>query len=93
MRSLIREFRNTTVIIDHRVRQLRGTPGENAVVVKWSRFENTVMNLSAIRASEICAHRDIAPVIRQFTDARGRADVSWPGVQRRSRVAAAQVAM
>lgn len=68
---LIREFSNTRVIIDHLGRPFQGTPEEHAVVLQWSRFDNTVMKLSSIPSTRSYPHRDIRPVIRQLTDAWG----------------------
>lgn len=68
---LIRAFPGTRVIIDHLGRPFQGTPKEHAVVVKWSRFANTVMKLSAIPDPRNYPHRDIRPVIRQLTEAFG----------------------
>jgi predicted TIM-barrel fold metal-dependent hydrolase len=76
---LIREFRDTTVIIDHLGRPFQGTPEEHAVVVKWSRFENTVMKFSAIPSPETYPHRDIGPVIRQLTEAWGASRMIYGG--------------
>jgi predicted TIM-barrel fold metal-dependent hydrolase len=68
---LIREFPDTTVIIDHLGRPFQGTPEEHARVVAWSRLKNTVMKLSAIPAQSEYPHRDIGPVVRQLADAYG----------------------
>ena len=68
---LIREFPETRVIIDHLGRPFQGTPKEHAVVMKWSRFPNTVMKLSAIPEQGRYPHRNIRPVIRNLTDAFG----------------------
>ncbi len=68
---LIREFRDTKVIIDHLGRPFQGTPKEHAQVVRWSRFSNTVMKLSAIPDQHRYPHRDIRPVIRELTEAFG----------------------
>ena len=68
---LIREFPSTTVIIDHLGRPFQGTPKEHAAVVRWARFENTVIKLSSIPPTRSYPHRDIRPVIRQLTDAWG----------------------
>ncbi len=68
---LIKEFAATRVIIDHLGRPFQGRPEEHAVVVRWSRFQNTVMKLSAIPSRRQYPHRDIAPVIRQLTEAYG----------------------
>ncbi len=68
---LIKEFGDTTVILDHLGRPFQGTPEEHAVVVRWSRFKNAVMKLSAIPASRDYPHRDVAPVIKQLAEAYG----------------------
>jgi predicted TIM-barrel fold metal-dependent hydrolase len=68
---LIREFSETTVIIDHLGRPFQGTPAEHARVVGWSRFKNTVMKLSAIPPQTDYPHRDIGPIVRQLADAYG----------------------
>ena len=68
---LIREFAQTKVIIDHMGRPYQGTPEEHAVVVRWARFENTVMKLSSIPESTPDPRREIAAVVRQLTDAWG----------------------
>lgn len=76
---LIREFSDTTVIIDHLGRPFQGTPEEHAVVVGWSRFENTVIKLSSIPPTTSYPHRDIRPVIRQLTDAWGAERMIYGG--------------
>jgi predicted TIM-barrel fold metal-dependent hydrolase len=76
---LIKEFAKTTVIIDHLGRPFQGTPEEHAVVVRWSRFDNTIMKLSAIPAQTSYPHRDIAPVIKQLTDAYGAERMIYGG--------------
>jgi predicted TIM-barrel fold metal-dependent hydrolase len=67
----IQEFADTKVIVDHLGRPFPGTPDEHAVVVRWSRFKNTIMKVSAIPAAETYPHRQIGPVIRQLCDAYG----------------------
>lgn len=69
--ALIREFTKVPVIIDHLGRPFQGTPEEHAIVVRWARFDNTVMKVSAIPEQDQYPHRDIAPVIRQLADAWG----------------------
>jgi predicted TIM-barrel fold metal-dependent hydrolase len=76
---LIREFRDTRVVIDHLGRPFQGTPQEHAVVVNWSRFPNTVMKLSGIPSRRSYPHRDIRPVIRQLTDAYGAERMIYGG--------------
>lgn len=68
---LIREFRETRVIIDHLGRPFQGTPEEHAVVVNWSRYPNTIMKMASIPSNTSYPHRDIAPVIKQLTDNYG----------------------
>jgi predicted TIM-barrel fold metal-dependent hydrolase len=68
---LIREFRETRVIIDHLGRPFQGTPDEHATVVKWSRYPNTIMKLASIPTNSNYPHRDIAPIIRQLTESYG----------------------
>ena len=75
----IEEFASTPVIIDHLGRPFQGTPQEHAVVVRWSRFKNTIMKLSAIPEREEYPHRDIRPVIKQLTDAFGADRLLWGG--------------
>lgn len=76
---LIREFSKTRVIIDHLGRPFQGTPSEHAVVVRWARFDHTVMKLSAIPDKTTYPHRDIAPVIRELTDAWGAERMIYGG--------------
>ncbi|MCH7727184.1 MAG: amidohydrolase [Planctomycetes bacterium] len=68
---LIREFRDTRVIIDHLGRPLQGTPKEHQIVVRWSRFKNTVMKISSLASTRNYPHRDIKPIIKQLTDEYG----------------------
>lgn len=68
---LIKEFSSTRVIIDHLGRPFQGSPQEHLVVVRWSRFQNTVMKLSSLPSARQYPHRDIAPIIRQLTEAFG----------------------
>lgn len=76
---LIREFTKTPVIIDHLGRPFQGTPREHAVVVNWSRFDNTVMKLSSIPSPRSYPHRDIRPIIRQLTGAWGAERMIYGG--------------
>lgn len=68
---LIQEFNQTPVIIDHLGRPFQGTPQEHDVVVRWSRFKNTTMKISAVPKTTEYPHRDITPVIRKLVDAYG----------------------
>ncbi|MDG1896169.1 MAG: amidohydrolase family protein [Fuerstiella sp.] len=68
---LIREFSDTTVIIDHLGRPMQGTIREHDVVVRWTRFPNTVMKVSALPDQNRYPHRELAPIVRNLTSAFG----------------------
>lgn len=76
---LIREFAKVPVIVDHMGRPMQGTPAEHAVVLRWSRFENTVMKLSAIPDRTTYPHRDVAPIVKQLTEAWGAERMIYGG--------------
>ncbi len=76
---LIREFKNTTVLIDHLGRPFQGLPKEHEVVVKWSRFPNTVMKLSSIPTRRSYPHRDIQPTIGRLVEAFGAERMMYGG--------------
>lgn len=76
---LIKEFRKTTVVIDHLGRPMQGTPPEHAVVVRWARFPNTVMKVSALPDRNSYPHRDVQPVIRELTGAYGAERMIYGG--------------
>lgn len=63
---LIREFSETTVIVDHLGRPFQGTKAEHAVVLGWAKYPNAVMKLSAVPVKEQYPHRDPAPVIAEL---------------------------
>lgn len=68
---LIQEFSDTTVVIDHLGRPMQGTVKEHDAVVRWSRFPNTVMKVSALPDQNKYPHRDVKPIIRRLTEAFG----------------------
>ena len=76
---LIREFSKTRVIIDHLGRPFQGTPDEHAVVVRWSRFPNTVMKLSSLASTRNDPQHDIRPVVKQLTTAFGAERMIYGG--------------
>jgi predicted TIM-barrel fold metal-dependent hydrolase len=76
---LIKEFSDTTVIIDHLGRPFQGTPKEHEVVLTWSRFKNTVMKLSAIPQPESYPHRNIRPVIQRLVAEYGVKRIIYGG--------------
>jgi predicted TIM-barrel fold metal-dependent hydrolase len=75
----LKEFTDTPVIVDHLGRPFQGTPEQHATVVRWSRFKQVVMKLSAIPSAETYPHRDIGPVIRQLTNAYGAERMFYGG--------------
>ena len=68
---LIKEFSDTTVIIDHLGRPMQGTPAEHAVVLRWGELKNTIMKISAIPDQRSYPHRDVRPIIRSLSEAYG----------------------
>jgi len=68
---LIQEFSSAKVIIDHLGRPFQGTPDEHAVVVRWSRFKNTVMKISSLPDSRTYPLREVAPVVKSLAAAFG----------------------
>ncbi len=68
---LIREFADILVIIDHLGRPFQGTAKEHEGVVRWARFKNTVLKLSAIPTPRQYPHRNIGPVVKQLITAFG----------------------
>ena len=68
---LIKEFTDTTVIIDHLGRPFQGTPEEHAVVVRWSRLSQHRDETLAIPSPKEYPHRDIGPIIKNLVDAYG----------------------
>lgn len=75
----IKEFRKTTVVIDHLGRPFQGTPQEHAVVVRWARFPNTIMKVSSLPPQDRYPHRKIGPVIKQLTSAFGSKRMIYGG--------------
>lgn len=71
LEPLIREFSETTVVIDHLGRPMQGTVEEHDVVLRWSRFRNTIMKVSAIPDQNRYPHRDVRPILRRLTEAFG----------------------
>jgi len=76
---LIEEFSETRVIIDHLGRPFQGTPQEHEVVVRWSRFPNTIIKLSSIPEQTKYPHRDIAPVIKSLVSEFGAERMIYGG--------------
>lgn len=68
---LIKEFSKTTVIIDHMGRPQFATLAEHADIIRWSRFDNTIMKLSVLTEKHTYPHRDFAPFIQDAARAFG----------------------
>jgi len=76
---LIKEFSDTRVIIDHLGRPFQGTPKEHEVVVRWSRYDNTVMKLSSLPSTRSYPHRNAKPIVKQLTEAFGAERMIYGG--------------
>ena len=69
--SLIREFKDVRVFVDHLGRPFQGLKKEHARVLAWSKLPNVVMKLSAVPNRGTYPHRDPQPVVKQLTEAFG----------------------
>jgi predicted TIM-barrel fold metal-dependent hydrolase len=76
---LIEEFKDVRVLIDHLGRPFQGSPEEHERIVRWSRFPNAVMKLSAVPARDAYPHRDPAAVVRRLADAYGADRLMYGG--------------
>jgi predicted TIM-barrel fold metal-dependent hydrolase len=79
LEPLIQAFPNTTVLIDHLGRPFQGTPEEHERVVRWARFPNTVLKLSAVPVPEQYPHRDVRPFVRRLAEAFGPGRMMYGG--------------
>ncbi|MFM8470458.1 MAG: amidohydrolase family protein [Limisphaerales bacterium] len=68
---LIREFKQTRVIVDHLGRPFQGAPGEHDRVVRWGDFPNVAMKLSSLPTPDSKEAAELPGVIRQLADAYG----------------------
>ncbi len=71
LESLIRDLPDTRVIIDHLGRPMQGTAEEHEVIVRWARFPNTIIKLSAIPQTRNYPHRDPSSVIQKLLSEYG----------------------
>jgi predicted TIM-barrel fold metal-dependent hydrolase len=76
---LIKEFKDTRVFIDHLGRPFQGTEKEHATVLKWGKFDNVVMKLSAVPSRNNYPHRDPQPVVKQLTEVFGATRLMYGG--------------
>ena len=75
----IKEFADTRVFVDHLGRPFQGTEKEYAVVLKWSKFDNVVVKLSAVPNKGGYPHRDPQPEVKQLTEAFGADRLMYGG--------------
>ena len=68
---LIKEFKDTRVLIDHLGRPFQGTAKEYDRVLSWAKYANVVMKLSSVPDKKTYPHRDPQPVIKQLTETFG----------------------
>lgn len=68
---LIKDFKDTRVLIDHLGRPFQGTEKEYATVLRWAKYPNVVMKLSSVPDRRAYPHRDPQPVVKQLTEAFG----------------------
>jgi predicted TIM-barrel fold metal-dependent hydrolase len=76
---LIKEFKDTTVLVDHLGRPFQGTEKEHATVLGWGKLPNVVMKLSAVPDNKSYPHREVAPVVKQLTEAFGADRLMYGG--------------
>ena len=75
---LIREFKNTPVIIDHLGRPLQGTDQEWGRVLNWADLPHTHLKLSSLRDTP-GARKAIQPYINRALKAYGPERLMWGG--------------
>ena len=68
---LIREFKQTRVIVDHLGRPFQGTAEDNDRVLRWADFPNVVMKLSSFPARDAKDAADLPRVVHRLADAFG----------------------
>ena len=76
---LIKEFKDTTVLIDHLGRPFQGTAREYETVLKWAKLPNVVMKLSSVPDKRTYPHSDPQPVLKQLTEAFGADRLMYGG--------------
>lgn len=76
---LIREFKQTRVIVDHLGRPFQGAPGEHDRVVRWADFPNVVMKLSSLPEAGAKDAAELPTIIRKLADAYGAERLIYGG--------------
>ncbi|MBM3871689.1 MAG: amidohydrolase [Verrucomicrobia bacterium] len=68
---LIREFKQTRVIVDHLGRPFDAKPEHNDRILRWADFPNVVMKLSSLPAPASKEAAELPRVLRRLADAFG----------------------
>ncbi len=68
---LIREFKQTRVIVDHLGRPFEAKPEHNERILRWADFPNAVMKLSSLPAPDAKEAVELPRVLRRLADAFG----------------------
>lgn len=68
---LIREFKQTRVIVDHLGRSFEAKPEDIDRVLRWADFPNVVMKLSSLPAPDAKEATELPRIIRRLADAFG----------------------
>ena len=68
---LIKEHKDTRVLIDHLGRPFQGSEKEYAAVLAWAKYPNVVMRLSSVPDKRTYPHSDPRPVVKRLTEAFG----------------------
>ena len=68
---LIKQFKDTKVLIDHLGRPFQGTAKEYERVLAWAKLPNVMMKLSSVPDRRAYPHRDPQEVVKQLTEAFG----------------------
>lgn len=76
---LIKEFKDSRVLIDHLGRPFQGTEKEYATVLSWAKYPNVVMKLSAVPDKKTYPHSDPQPVVKKLTEAFGADRLMYGG--------------
>lgn len=68
---LIREFKQTRVIVDHLGRPFDAQPADHERIVRWADFPNVVMKLSSLPAPDAKEAPELPRVLRRLAEAFG----------------------
>ena len=76
---LIREFKQTPVIVDHLGRPFQGTAAEHERVLRWADFPNVVMKLSSLPAKEAKEAAELPALFRRLANTYGAGRLIYGG--------------